>query len=395
MTTMKQKWNRASRGLAALPLTWLCIAAPALAQSPTGMLGSPQWFFTTVPATQPADLNTPAGSFYVQSLHAVGRNDLHAALPNRGRPIGDCVAWPATARDQPIAARLAELARDTSIVIINEAHDESRHREVVRELAVELRKQGYEYYAAETFSELADRHPDEPFGRLEVGTYTLEPAFGRLLRTVKELGYRLVHYEHMTLADDVPDPATGVIRREEGQANNLVARIFGDKPDAKALIHVGFSHATEVPLNNFGQSIGWMAARLKAKTGINPLTIDQTRCASSSAALELTGISASLPPGAHDVAVAHPPTVLFRGRPQWRIDAGAIAVELPETLVNDRGRTLIEARYDSEPPDTIPLDRLLLWPGERLPLLLPPSAIRIQQYFEDGGAPRTLILNVR
>jgi hypothetical protein len=94
------------------------------------------------------------------------------------------------------------------------------------------------------------------------------------------------------------------------------------------------------------------------------------------------------------VAVAYPPTVLFRGRPQWRIDAGAIVVELPAVLVSEEQRTLIEARFDSEPPDTIPLDRLLLWPGERLPLLLPAGKIRIQQYFEEGGAPRTLVLNV-
>jgi hypothetical protein len=316
-------------------------------------------------------------------------------LPNREQPRGACAPWPAAAHDQPIAARLAELARDTTIVIINEAHDESRHREVVRELAVELRKQGYEYYAAETLWESAGEHPDEPFGRLDAGTYSLEPAFGQLLRTVKGLGYRLVAYEHATLSEDVPDPATGVIQREEGQANNLVERIFRAEPEAKVLIHVGYSHAVEVALDNFGRSIEWMAARLKQKTGIDPFTIDQTRCVSSRGALELTQISATLPPGAHDVAVAHPPTILFRGRPQWRIDAGAIAVDLPETFGSERGRTLIEARYDTDPPEAIPLDRLLLWPGERLPLLLPAGEVRMQQHFEDGSPSRTLILDVR
>lgn len=101
----------------------------------------------------------------------------------------------------------------------------------------------------------------------------------------------------------------------------------------------------------------------------DPLTIDQVRCASSSDTVELAAISADLPPGAHDVAVAHPAPVLFRG-------------------------TLIEARFDSEPPDTIQLDRVLLWPRERVPLLLPAGKIRIQQYFEGGGAPRTLVLDV-
>jgi hypothetical protein len=98
--------------------------------------------------------------------------------------------------------QLAELACATTIVIINEAHDESRHRELVRELAIELKRQGFVYYAAEAFSEAPER-PDEPFGRIETGYYTLEPAFGQLLRTVKELGYRPVAYE---------EPAAGLPR---------------------------------------------------------------------------------------------------------------------------------------------------------------------------------------
>lgn len=211
---------------------------------------------------------------------------------------------------------------------------------------------------------------------------------------MKQLGYRLVAYEDRRPADPAADLAAAMARREEGQTENLVARIFAREPQAKVLIHVGYSHAAEVALPNVGGPLEWMAARLKARTGVDPLTIDQFRCESASGAVELAAISADLPPGAHDVAVAYPPTVLFRGRPQWRIDAGAIAVELPEQLVSASQRTLIEARYDSDPPDTIPLDRLLLFPGERLPLLLPAGRIRIQQYFEDRSAPRTLVLNV-
>jgi hypothetical protein len=61
----------------------------------------------------------------------------------------------------------------------------------------------------------------------------------------------------------------------------------------------------------------------------------------------------------------------------------------------DDVRTLIEARYDSEPPDAIPLDRLLLGPGERLPLLLRAGSIRVTQSFEDERSTRSLVLVVR
>jgi hypothetical protein len=378
-----------------LATAWLALATTALCQ-PAARPGTPQFYFDVVTASPPTDLSTPGAAYYLQNLHAVGRQDLHAALPGRPVQSAPCPAWPTTAGRAAgtVAEQLAELARATTIVIVNEAHDESRHRELIRQLAVALRRQGFTYYAAETLTD-APQRPDEPFGRIDAGYYTLEPAFGRLLRTVKELGYRVVAYEYLGgPADAAADRAALMVRREEAQANNLVTQIFAREPQAKVLIHVGYSHAAEVALPNFGGSLEWMAARLKAKTGIDPLTIDQFRCASSSDAVELAAISTELPSGAHDVAVAYPPTVLFRGRPQWRIDAGAIAVELPDVLVSDEQRTLIEARFDSEPPDTIPVDRLLLWPGERLPLLLPAGKIRIQQYFEGGGAPRTLVLNV-
>ena len=192
-----------------------------------------------------------------------------------------------------------------------------------------------------------------------------------------------------------PIQSPALIEREEGQASNLIERIFKREPQAKVLIHVGYSHAAEVALPTFGQDIEWMAARLKAKTGVNPLTIDQFRCAATGDALALSQSATDLPPGAHDIAIAHPATEFFRGRPQWRIDAGDIAIELPASLMVDDVRTLMEARYEAEPPDAIPIDRLLLEPRERLPLLLRPGAIRIEQFFEDGRTPRTLILNVR
>jgi hypothetical protein len=332
-------------------------------------------------------------------LHAVGRHDLYASLPSLPARTAPCEPWPSSGGGtaQSIAAELAALARDTTIVIINERHEESRHREVVRQLAIELRRLGYVYYAAETLSAAAAAHPAEPFARVDAGYYSLEPAFGRLLRTVKELGYRLVAYEQTEPAAPgaAVDIAAAMARREQAQTNNLRRQIFSAEPQAKTLIHVGVSHAAEVPQPNAGGTLEWMAARLKAVTGIDPLTIDQAHCASTTDGLELAQVSASLPPGTHDVAVAHPPTALFRGRPQWRIDAGDIAIELPETLVGAQQRTLIEARFDAEPPDTVPLDRLLLWPGERLPLLVPEGRIRIQQFFEGGGPPRTLVLNVR
>src|SRR5687767_255715 len=280
----------------------LLLATAAVGQ-PSVRPGTPQFYFEAVTSSPPTDLTTQAASYYVQNLHAVGRQDVHAALSNRPVQAGPCDPWPATeARaGRTVAAQLAELARETTIVIINEAHDEARHRELIRQLAIELRAQGFAYYAAETFTDAPER-PDEPFGRIDAGYYSLEPSFGQLLRTVKELGYRLVAYEDERPSLSPADIVAAMEQREEGQAENLMTRVFAREPQAKVLIHVGYSHAAEVALPNFGGSLDWMAARLKAKTGVDPLTIDQFRCASSGDELELTAISTELPPGAHDVA---------------------------------------------------------------------------------------------
>ena len=72
-------------------------------------------------------------------------------------------------------------------------------------------------------------------------------------------------------------------RREERQATRL-AEVIADLPESdRILIHVGFSHAAEVPIRGpGGNPLEWMAARLKRYTGIDPLTIDQTDCRSGS-----------------------------------------------------------------------------------------------------------------
>jgi hypothetical protein len=295
-----------------------------------------------------------------------------------------------------VVDQLAALARATRIVVVNEAPDTPRHRDLTRALAPALAAQGYRYFAAEALSpEFVDR-AQERFGRMEAGIRAAEPAFGDVIRAVKAAGYTLVAYEE-TGADPFgpPSSAGSVAARAQAQAENIVERIFASDPNAKVLIHAVRSHAAEVPLPAFDVSTSWMTTRLKALTGINPLTIDQTYCRSQTAALELAIPSAPLPDGAFDIAVAHPAPEFFRGRPQWRIDAGAVAIELPEAFTGGGARTLIEARLEGEPPDAIPVDRLLLWPGERLPLLLPVGQVRVTQYREGGGTPRTLVLNVR
>lgn len=98
------------------------------------------------------------------------------------------------------------------------------------------------------------------------GHYSKEPQFGELIRVALEIGYTIFPYEHSEEGSGKP--------REIGEAKNI-ANYLRDKPDIKLLIHCGYAHATEGKMGNSWEKA--MAGRLLEFTGINPLTINQTR----------------------------------------------------------------------------------------------------------------------
>jgi len=357
--------------------------------------GSPEWFFKTIPSAPPTDSRSYEGQLFVQKLPMVGREDIQTALEDRLMIAGTCSS--VDEQNVTVMERIVELADKTSIVIVNEAHDFPWHREFVAEIATLLRTEGYEYFAAEDFSSTINDHPDEAFARLDSGFYSAEPVYGSLIRVVKKLDYILVPYEYKPSRDSRADETTAekVTRREEGQAINLVARIFEKNMDARVLIYVGYSHAAEVPIPSFNHTMmSWMAARLKEKTGIDPLTIDQVYCQSNADNIQLAQPTDRMPSGAFDLTVAFPAVTFNRGRPEWRLAAGAKLVDLPAELRTFTERAIVEARFADEPNEAVPVDRLLLAPGEDVPLLLPPGQFRVTVFFEGGNYEEGFLINV-
>lgn len=299
-------------------------------------------------------------------------------------------------------AEIVRRARDTRIVILNEAHHSPRDRAFAFEVARALKPLGYTILAAEAFSNSANGPDNEPqieamaadgFPRVKHGMYLKDPVFGDFVRRAMALGYRPLSYE-MAFDRDAPRPTNMIAYREQTQADNLMKRIFSRDPNARVLIYVGYSHAAEEPL---GQSrTPWMAARLKAATGIDPLTIDQATVSEWSGSAEerqlygaLRGRVGSRPVfftvdgqplklGIHgratDLQVVHPPLALVHGRPNWLLAIGRRPVPVPEHLLPRSGRRLIHAFLANEPADAIPLDQVMAVAGQPAPwLMLPPD----------------------
>lgn len=335
----------------------------------------PGLFFQMVPDDLAAvGPDHPMRELILQLLPFAGREDLVLELNPDAYSYDAC---PSLEVGESPLEKIRERARDTRIVIVNEMHDNPRHRRFVASILRTLAPEGYGYLAAETFS---DAEGPEGF-------YIDEPLFGHELRAARALGFSLLAYPQRADQRDstLTEPRAMIDLREESQAANLADQLAELGPDARVVVHVGSGHVFEEPFESDGAEARWFAARLKEKTGIDPLTISQTQCTGPGPESVLAdGGGFVSNPAVVDLWVAHPPVTLERGRPAWRLEAGAVASEVPDALRDLESAVLIEAYGVDASDERVPADRLYLRPGERLPLLLSPGSYRLVAYTPTG-----------
>ncbi len=297
-------------------------------------------------------------------------------------------------------AAIVGQARNRRIVILNEAHQVSQHRAFATLLALELRKQGFGYLAVET---LDARTPGRVAGLqrrgyplAEDGFYSKEPLFGDFLRRSLAAGYKLVAYEHTAYSADYDElaPVDRQIQREEGQAQNIMDRVFVSDPHARIFIYVGHGHVNKGLTDFDGRMIALMAERLREKSGTEPLCIDQTAPARPALAeqhrLLLDSVMGAFygdsivmaskrdgtfwNPGQVDMQVWHRPATLRLGREHWLAMAGYRRPRaIPSKLLPREGRRLVQAFVAGESPDAVPVDQVLVTADGAPPVLMLPK----------------------
>jgi hypothetical protein len=330
-------------------------------------------------------LSPPSGNdrgSRAQLLAMLGREDLRQRGP-------DAPICPPLVRDGVVVDprdEIVRLAMNAQVVAINEAHDSPQDRAFIADIAQRLRPLGFSIYAAETLS-IAATEPGRTWPQADDGYYTREPVFGALLRQARALNYRIVAYENFVLPEEGGSAEERAARREEGQARNIVMRIFDQEPEARVLIHAGYGHVTEHEDAAFGPM---MARRLKDMTHIDPLTIDMTRYAAPGADYVVCAPT----PRSVDIRLGAPAVTFEHGRPAWRIRAGQRPVAIPAAMIHADENTIIEARPISDPIEAVPADRILLRPGEILPLLLAPGRYRIESWTRNHGWSASAEVNV-
>jgi tetratricopeptide (TPR) repeat protein len=274
------------------------------------------------------------------------------------------------------AETIARTADSARVIFINEAHHVPQTRLLTLSLLAPLRAKGFTYLAAETLSPFDSSLNARDYPVHASGYYSNEPLFGEVLREARRLGYTLVPYEAIG--------ARGQDARETGQATNLRDRIFRDHPDARVLVHAGYSHIDESGTLGGAKP---MAVRFRELTGIDPLTVDQTTMRERASRakenpafrhlvdraartmpfvlLEAHGRPWTFRPGVHDVTVFLPRTQLRDGRPDWLWRAGdrqSFAVR--GSWCAGHEACVVMARLAGESADAVPRDVVRVTPND-------------------------------
>lgn len=163
---------------------------------------------------------------------------------------------------------IIEEAKNTSVVIINEAHHNSFHRQFTASLLQDLYDQGYRHLGLEALDNSKTKDSllnERGYPIITSGYYTQDPNFSVFIREAIKIGFQLFPY----------DQNIGVNNklREIEQAKNIY-NYMKDYPDDKFLIHCGFDHLFEGEYGRLWEKA--MAERLKELSQVDPLTIHQT-----------------------------------------------------------------------------------------------------------------------
>jgi len=169
-----------------------------------------------------------------------------------------------------IYSYLNVLPDSVKYVFFNEDHLRPQTRVTVLNSLKFLNKKGFRDLFCEAVNGKDSLLNTRKYPVIESGWYTSEPTYGNLLREAFRLGFTILSYEDTNNAVRQNNGKVySASDRETEQANNILNFICEHK-DAKIIVLAGHSHINE------NKKQGWMASVFKLKSGMNPLTIEQT-----------------------------------------------------------------------------------------------------------------------
>lgn len=297
---------------------------------------------------------------------------------------------------------IASLAESRQVVMINEAHNASRHRHFAGRVLRALRPLGFTHFAAETFLNAGDEVPSirnfdgaAPLD-FNVGHYTRDPVYAEAVREAAQMGYQFIPYEQ-SQQQTIESEGGAIQAREDAQARNLAAAITAS-PEARVVVLAGYGHIHETPDFVF-------AARFRALTGIDPLTVSQTALGSwgphgldGPLTSKLVRRRQILSPVAFrdgtrtigtdriDMVVLHPSVEDVGDRPGWLAsDPMRQRTQIALPPAADGAHRLVQILHENEPEIAVPADQYLhRMPGAPATFYVRPGSYRMRMETEAG-----------
>jgi len=263
-------------------------------------------------------------------------------------------------------------------VFFNEDHLRPQTRVTVLNSLDILYKKGFRYLFCETVNGKDPLLNLRKYPVIESGWYTSEPTYGNLLREANNLGFTILSYEDTNkTAPQNNGKIYSISDRETEQANNIL-KFISEHNDAKIIVLAGHSHINE------NKKQGWMASVFKMKSGLNPLTIEQSEMAEYSNGsysnnlfklfrskyqnklpvmlVNKEGNPYSLSANSFDITLFHSKTDYYNERPDWLINLNGnkeYQIDMKFWEVNDT--CLMQAIKANEDIDrSVPSDQILI-----------------------------------
>lgn len=312
-----------------------------------------------------------------------------------------------------IYSYLNVLPDSVKYVFFNENHLRPQTRVTVLNSLEILYKKGFRYLFCETLNRKDSLLNTRKYPVIESGWYTSDPAYGNLLREAFRLGFTILSYEDTNkTALQNNGKVYSASDRETEQANNLLSFISEHK-DAKILVLAGHSHINE------NKKQGWMASVFKLKSGLNPLTIEQTDMADYTDAsysnnlfklfrskyqnripvmlVNNEGKPYSLKANSYDITLFPSKTDYLNERPDWLINLNGnkeYPIDMKFWDINDT--CLIQAIKTNEDIErSVPSDQILIEDIKlNYALYLRSGEYFIRKFDKNGNPGKSSIVNV-
>ena len=299
------------------------------------------------------------------------------------------------------ANTILEQADGYHFLLINEAHHTGQHRAFTSSLLKPLWDKGYRYLALEALSNDDPELMSRGYPIRKSGYYLTDPVFGNMIRQALALGYKLIPYE--TTSNN-----SNSTLRDGDQARNIYTKTLKADPDAKVVIHAGYSHIAEDGSSGYSP----MGKQLKELARQNILTVDQVMMTEHNDSLKTHPyyryVANKLKPlkpvmfrknndilvdqvnlTSIDMQVYHPVTTYRKGRPQWLLSGDKSLYDLPAEFKQFKG-FLLQAFKAGEAESAIPVDQFVI--DEEKALVLKPGKFVLKLTDRNGKLTGTASL---